>query len=33
MIEKTVDITMKDGAMETFICHPSATDRLLPSSS
>ena len=22
MIEKTLDITTKDGAMETFICHP-----------
>ena len=22
MIEKTRDITTKDGAMETFICHP-----------
>jgi carboxymethylenebutenolidase len=22
MIEKTLDITTKDGEMETFICHP-----------
>ena len=22
MIEQTLDITTKDGAMETFICHP-----------
>jgi carboxymethylenebutenolidase len=28
MIEKTLDITTKDGAMETFICHP---ERNVPS--
>ena len=33
MIEETLDITTKDGEMETFICHPSATAPRLPSSS
>ncbi len=32
MIEQTLDIATKDGAMETFICHPERAARTPPCS-
>ena len=32
MIEQTLEITTKAGAMETFVCHPDAAGRIPPCS-